>query len=792
MNKKEQMVETKEVGDGVKIGGWLKKAFFGMAYALWGYVLSGVTLPFGAAPFGIALLAASDRRVLYVLGGGCLWALGNREGPILLSVFALTVILRMLTRLALDLPARLRAKKRNEVTLGEVMPHFFREHVALRMATAAVAVFAVGMIRLRTGGYLFYDLYGTVMSVVIAPPAVLLLSGLFEKDREGWRYQLGFLTLGTLLCYGGAGIRLYGISLGVFGAMFAALYVSRKRGWLAGTVTGLLFGFAIAPLFSPAVAIGALLAGVMFPYSVGLGAFFSFSASLGWGYYVYGLGILNGPFAALLATHLLFPIWDRLFGEKKEEQEKTAETAEASSSVRTATPSTFFSEDRMRLNDSMERIRALCSGFRELGETFDRSARARGHAEEGDLKEICERAFDACCTSCPTKEICWGEQFQNMSDAIGEIAMTLHQKGRADRSDVNGALSERCGRMSDILEEICHNTAMYEAKLLESDRTEIFAEDFLMVSEMLAAAMNEQSLAYECDVTATEALNRELSETNLSACGKVIGKRRRRVLVGCKDGESLFRDRDALRAMAEKCVGSGLEEVGFHRDEGILEWVERPKMRVRMAKRTACALGEDEFCGDSTEAFSNSSENFYALISDGMGSGKEAALTSRITGTFLKKLIEAEGGCEESLRLLNVFLRNRGSGSLHECSATADLLSLDLMEGKASFYKSGAAPTYVYRDGGLFKLRSRTVPLGILRDPDVKKIGLEIGSGDLIIMVSDGVTQGREECPWLYDLLRSHAERSDVERLADLVVKYAKDEGSTDDISVMVLRIEAA
>ena len=158
----------------------------------------------------------------------------------------------------------------------------------------------------------------------------------------------------------------------------------------------------------------------------------------------------------------------------------------------------------------------------------------------------------------------------------------------------------------------------------------------------------------------------------------------------------------------------------------------------------------------------------------------------------MRKLLEAEGGCEEALRLLNVFLRNRGSGSLHECSATADLVRLDLMDGRASFYKSGAAPTYVYREGGLFKLRSRTVPLGILRELDVKKIGLDIGEGDLLIMVSDGVTQGREECPWLYDLLRGHAEHSDVERIADLVVKYAKDEGSSDDISVLVMRLEAA
>ena len=139
--------------------------------------------------------------------------------------------------------------------------------------------------------------------------------------------------------------------------------------------------------------------------------------------------------------------------------------------------------------------------------------------------------------------------------------------------------------------------------------------------------------------------------------------------------------------------------------------------------------------------------------------------------------------------MLNGFLRHRGSGSLHECSATVDLLELDLMRGKASFYKNGAAPTYVFRNGGIFKLRSRTVPVGIIRESDTRRIGFDVAAGDMIVMVSDGVTQGREECPWLFDLLRSQGENVSAERIADLVVKYAKNEGAADDLSVLVIKI---
>ena len=140
--------------------------------------------------------------------------------------------------------------------------------------------------------------------------------------------------------------------------------------------------------------------------------------------------------------------------------------------------------------------------------------------------------------------------------------------------------------------------------------------------------------------------------------------------------------------------------------------------------------------------------------------------------------------------MLNGFLRNKAAGSLHECSATVDLMALDCIRGKASFYKCGAAPTYIFREGSLFKLRSKTLPIGILTEADHKRIRFEVCAGDVIVMVSDGVTQGKDDCPWLYDLLRRCGYSVALDRVADRIVQHARSEGSEDDISVLVLRVE--
>ena len=118
-----------------------------------------------------------------------------------------------------------------------------------------------------------------------------------------------------------------------------------------------------------------------------------------------------------------------------------------------------------------------------------------------------------------------------------------------------------------------------------------------------------------------------------------------------------------------------------------------------------------------------------------MGSGREAALTARICTVFLEKMLTAGNRKETALRLLNSFVRAKGI----ECSATVDLMELDLITGRAGFIKSGAAPSYVRRDGNLFKLQSKTVPIGIMRALDAEQLCFDVEAGDVSIMLSDDV-----------------------------------------------------
>ena len=123
-----------------------------------------------------------------------------------------------------------------------------------------------------------------------------------------------------------------------------------------------------------------------------------------------------------------------------------------------------------------------------------------------------------------------------------------------------------------------------------------------------------------------------------------------------------------------------------------------------------------------------------------------------------------------------------------ECSATIDLLELDLLYGKAAFIKSGAATSYVRRGNDLFRIRSKTMPIGLLKTIDAEKINFDLCNGDVVIMVSDGISQVPEDAPFLISLLTDGWENH-LPTMANKIMDAARSAGRRDDMTVGLCRL---
>ena len=110
-------------------------------------------------------------------------------------------------------------------------------------------------------------------------------------------------------------------------------------------------------------------------------------------------------------------------------------------------------------------------------------------------------------------------------------------------------------------------------------------------------------------------------------------------------------------------------------------------------------------------------------------------------------------------------LRGAETGSF----TTIDLCIFDPAAGEASFYKYGAAPSYLKKGGVVRRIAGGSLPAGLRgapAAPDVTRARLDPGS--FAVMVSDGVADpGRDE--WLLNLLAGW-EGEDPQTLAGLIL----------------------
>ena len=785
---------TDKASTKIKLGSFLKSTAYGALYAVCAYFLGGTVLPYGALPLGVAFLSVSDRRVFYIYAGLVLSALSSERRVLLIAVYSALIIARLLTRLMIDTPWK-RDEASGERTLREIYPYMFSEHIALRAALSAVGAFAIGLYRLIEGGMLYYDMYGIIVGAVSAPASVLLVSGFFSENAKKYRRLVGFAALAFGVIYSVGDTKLYGISLAVFGCMTVTLYTARKEGAVTGTVIGALLGFTLGVWGAPLFAFAGLVSGLIFPISLSFALFSALSVGVAWGVYAQGLSILNGTLSALVSAVLIFGMICKLCMPREIRADVTNDAAvvdlraelseERQERVRAEMQ---LVSQRLSAQELRHRLEEFSVGLSTISELLYNMSKNLSSPCYTDIRQICDGAFESACCSCEARESCWKENYRDTTEVLNGLCAAIQKDGQADISEVDISLTDRCGRLPDILSQINHNVYLHARQLFENDRTELFAADFEAISELVRSCIGGEDQEPICDELLTPELERRLVELGFDIEGAcVFGKERKSIIIICADMQGLLsRESELVETISSLCgrVSSPVVDTAT----GFLRFTSEPSFSVTFAKRSSCAEGESEFCGDTSGYFESENGMSYAFISDGMGSGREAAMTSGLCGLFLRSIL-SRGGADAAgvLKLLNGFLRNRGGGSLRECSSTIDLMEIDPYGCRASFYKSGASPTYVFRNGSLFKIRSHTVPVGIIRELDFRRIDLELNEGDLVVMVSDGVTDGREECPWLFDLLRSQSS-AEPQRLSELIVKYAKSEGATDDVTALVIK----
>lgn len=144
-------------------------------------------------------------------------------------------------------------------------------------------------------------------------------------------------------------------------------------------------------------------------------------------------------------------------------------------------------------------------------------------------------------------------------------------------------------------------------------------------------------------------------------------------------------------------------------------------------------------CGDTAWSGTLADGRFLAVLSDGMGHGEQAALSSRQTVELLRLCLDAGYSRQQTLTAVNGMMLLGGGG---ERFATADVLTIDLWKGSAALDKLGAAASFVYQQGTLSRIAGDALPLGILEEigeDEQSGSSFRLDAGDAVILLTDGV-----------------------------------------------------
>ncbi len=739
---------------------------------------------FSAFPFGIAILAAAPRRVIFVLAGALFGALSIGERG---YAYCAVLVAVFLLRLVLSRPRE----------AGKYIPAckaYFEEEPALRVAAACVCGLFPAVYELFFGGLSLASFSYAISMVLLPSVACAAYLGFYESGalflsllaeprkhahtyRGDWALPLSLSAFGFTLLFSLRGMDWLGISLPLcLSAVLSLLFVSRF-GALRGTVAATLCALGtLAPAYLPAFAAMAAIGAFFFR----VGVFPMLAAACAAGEVVAFLftgvdSVIAFLPEAVVATAIAYPVLSHLPSLLlwvKGDKERDSRAAR---------------EEISRRRAPSDRLSRLSSAYRDMENVLSKLGEVSSRPSEAEYYSACRRVFGEGCAICASRFECHEKGGKEGKRALLSLASQAAGGVAPAKLEIPENLLSGCGSRRRLLERVRESFAELERSKRRCEPHALLAESCRMNAEVLADVARAEANTLQADEESARRVTSALLSFGASArCVSVFGKRKKQIYLSelrIEEGKGSYKE--LLSCLGEACgcvFGAPILETGA---AGVSLYAESERRFFVTHVRAGSARGE-EVSGDSFLFFSGDEDRQYALLSDGMGSGREAAITSGFSGAFLSRMLAAGMSCDVALHSLNRMLTARGS----ECSTTLDLLEIDLLNGHASFVKSGAAVSYVRRGDSLFRIRSSTPPIGILPTPDAEKTDFQLQSGDVVVMLSDGVSATPDDAFWLCELLTAGWEE-DAELMADKILSAARRENeSRDDMTVALLSVK--
>ena len=613
-------------------------------------------------------------------------------------------------------------------------------HVAFAPVLTLAAVLAADVVARTLGRPSLYDLMRALAHGGLGAGAALFLRRTGElADRREAMENLGtvefsclVITLGLMvigLSHFTVGFFSLGRALTVLFILLAAHYGRAAMGCVAGTTAGACM----------------ILAGTPYPYLMGA---YSLGGLLSGCFSLFGkLGsacafIVVSGVAALVsgrAEYTLFPLYEVLAATAVFMMlPKGLGHSLAPALSRRAAPEDGTAKDSVAM-----KLEFSSKTLAEISATLDRVSKKLEGKNTGDVSLVYGQAADEVCRRCGLRLFCWETAFHETMTALNSLTPTLRRDRQVTAEAVPEYFAGKCCRLGEMLGAINRNYTYFLASERAGQRIReiraVSLEQLEGMVEMLQSLSEEVQEVAAFDLKTAGQIKRLLENKGIAYqnVAVTIDRFDRMTVEILLPGDVSFNKLNLLFRIDEVCERVFDEPtVSETREMKKLTFCEKAGMCVEFG---ACqhAQGDLEMCGDSYDYFLDGKGRAHLILSDGMGSGGEAAVDSAVTTGLFTKLVKAGFDYDAALKIVNCALIVKSG---EESLSTIDVGCVDLYTGRAEFLKAGAAPTFLKKGGKVGRVETASLPAGILTGVEFQKTGIRLSPGDWIVMVSDGVT----------------------------------------------------
>lgn len=408
---------------------------------------------------------------------------------------------------------------------------------------------------------------------------------------------------------------------------------------------------------------------------------------------------------------------------------------------------------------------------------------------DSDSARLFDRAAERVCGKCRQRERCWQQEYQTTKTALSDALGPMMDRGEGVREDFPAHFSGRCVQFEPFLRAVNRELMAllyrrrYDSRVQES-RAAVCAQ-YGQMARMLERTAAELAKEPAVDVPRQRLVKQRMAALGLEGRCAVWNDEYGHLQVEVEGPEA-----EKLAEAGELTRLSVLLETPL-RSENEQKGIARLSQKEPLMAVAGVAAADREgqtVSGDAGAWFKDDSGKLNVVLCDGMGSGAEAREDSNCALSLLEKFLRAGLTPEEALQTVGEALALRGEAK--GGFTTVDLLQLDLYTGRGAVYKLGAAPTYLKKKDTVERLDGGALPAGVtLESSEPDRFVLKLEAGDCVVMVSDGVTSGKDD-DWLKELLGGFDGLS-PRVLADCILQESgRREGRGDDRTVMVLKVE--